>query len=98
MAAKPERIKIVAQIGEITIAVIDPFEGKNVMICRGFGPDDPNCLENNPLGREWHMIDGNICGAGIICRGDCHAVFAKPEEYPEFFENQLELLPRSVEL
>ena len=76
-------------MSEKVIAVsTDVFKGKDVILCKGKGPDDPNCLEKNPPPGT-QMIHGHICGSGCTKSGKCDAVFADPTKYPEFFMDPL---------
>jgi len=89
-----DEIKIVGKIGKVTVGSISLFaRRKNILTCQGYGKGDPNCLEeNHPEG--FFMIDGHECGGGVICRGYCQAVFTRPEDNPDLFEDRPELLPR----
>jgi len=92
MRKGPEKIqaKVVGRVGEVIIALADPFEGKNVIRCIATdGPEDPNCLKKN-LPDGFYMIDSSMCGKRNGT--PCWAVFAKPEENPDLFVHQSELL------
>jgi hypothetical protein len=93
---KETKAKFVGKFGNLIVASVDPFTGrKNILTCQGNGKDDSNCLEqNHPEG--YFMIDGHICGAGVSCRGSCQAVFTRPEDNPDLFTYQPELLSRIV--
>ncbi|MFA6007851.1 MAG: hypothetical protein WC784_04390 [Candidatus Shapirobacteria bacterium] len=98
MAKEPEKIqaKVIGRVGLVTIATVDIFEGRNTRRCIANGPEDSRCLcKNNNLPEGFHMIDSSMC----IKRpgAPCWAVFAKPEENPDLFAYQPELLARCIE-
>jgi len=104
-----EKLHKDSEPSDIVLVIYDPFKGKNVQKCRSTICGGPECLQRKLEGTEFKMIDGHVCGAGTSFdlktnedgliigatpRKDCLAVFAKPEENPEFFQNQPELLIR----